>query len=150
MRKTAIATFLIAHDPLANDHGCGGAMKARLKKITLIIAAVLLSMALLWFGFRLLLTTEAISTGQLFLIGCTATIGGVYVFSSDNTKLKLWGLGLIALGIYYFARTSGLIVDPWLLRILGAISVVAAATLFYSVLPKSRSPNSEKLEHPNM
>lgn len=119
-------------------------MQTRLKKIALTTAAALLSIALLWFGFRLLLTTEAVSTGILFLIGCTATLGGVFVFSSDSTKVKLWGLGLIGLGIYYFARTSGLIVDPWLLRILGAISVVAAATLFYSILPKSSASHRDQ------
>lgn len=107
---------------------------SELKKWLVIVGAAVLCVALLWFGYTLITHPTVTSTTALFVIGCGSVFGGVFVLGTPSGKGRLWGLVLIAVGLYYFARAGEFFDRPWLTRLLGVASWIAAVTVGYVAL----------------
>lgn len=103
---------------------------SELKKWLVIIGAALLCVALLWFGYALMTQPAITSAGVLFAIGCGAVLGGVFILGTPS-KGRLWGVVLIGVGLYYFARATSFFESAWLTRLLGVASWAAAILVGY-------------------
>lgn len=101
------------------------------KRWLLVVGAAVMTVLMTWIGLKLLFASGTMSRGLLFLLGCGAVLGGVFVVTEARGRARAWGAALIAVGFYYFARSSGVISAPWLGRLLGLASIIAAVVLGY-------------------
>jgi len=104
------------------------------KKWLVVIGAAVLCVALIWFGWRLITVPAVTSVGVLFVMGCAAVLGGVFVLGNPEGKARQLGVILLLVGCYYFARAAGWFEHAWLTRALGVASLVAAAVVGYVAL----------------
>lgn len=121
---------------------------AKMKKLFYFSLAILLSIILIWFGSKFLFFTgDAVNSTQLFVFGVALVIGGILMLSLPELS-KNWRAGalLVAAGFYFFARASGEIEMPWLARIIGIASWLAAALLLYITWPTRGSQRVKKGE----
>jgi ammonia channel protein AmtB len=112
-----------------------------LKHFLLLIAAMILNVFFVWFGFKFLLGNNDFSKGGLFLMGCISTLAGVFALSSSLPNNQIWTIVLILVGVYFFARADGIIEGAWLSRLLGLASLVAAGIITYIAWPRRASDN---------
>lgn len=114
--------------------------EAGMKQLFYFSLAVLLALILFWFGSKFLFfTSDHISDTQYFIFGIFLTIGGVFMLSSPDFR-SAWKISvLITLsGFYFFARAADIIEMPWLARILGVSSWLAALLALYITWPGHR------------
>lgn len=111
-----------------------------IKQWLILIGAMILDIFLVWFGLKLLFTQFNLSSGELFLLGCAATLAGVFVLPSNTIEnAQVWGIALLFVGVYYFARSAGVFHTSWLARLLGIASLGSAVIITYIALPRNRS-----------
>lgn len=119
--------------------------EAGMKRLFYFSLAVLFSIILVWFGSKFLFfTNDHISSAGYFWSGLALMLGGILYLASPDFR-KYWWVGaiLVLIGIYLFARASGVIEFPWLARILGAASWLAAVILLYITWPgKKKEKNA--------
>jgi drug/metabolite transporter (DMT)-like permease len=123
-----------------------------IKKLFYFSLAVLFSIVLVWIGSKFLFfNSDHLSSTWYFILGLLIILGGILFVSSPDFRNYWWiGAILILIGIYLFARASDAISQPWLARILGAASWLAAAILLYITWPirKASSKTGSKDDGP--
>jgi hypothetical protein len=107
------------------------------KQLLIFGAALFVSVILLFFGFRLLLSVGEATRMQLFVLGCLTVLCGTVALSGGVLASKIIGGVLIAVGIYFFARMGGLVDGLWVTRLLGLCAIAAAGALAYVAFPRS-------------
>lgn len=108
----------------------------------IFIGGIIMAGFFVWFGFLLFsLAAQETTTAQLFLLGSVCILASVFSMTNVKKHNLLVAISLLAVGIYYFARTAGYITDPILVRLLGVASWAAAALLVYLTYPNHRSFN---------
>lgn len=119
--------------------------EARMKKLFYFSLAILLGLVLFWFGSKFLFfPNDRLSDTQLFWSGLLVSMGGVLMLSSPDFR-NVWKISLLIIvtGLYFFARAAGVIEMPWLARILGVASWLAALLMLYIAWP-GRKPHLQK------
>lgn len=103
------------------------------KRMFYVSVSVLASLALIAFGSVFLFMTSYRFSGAEYLIfGAVLLILSVFIVSSPDVKKYWWAALLLTVNaIYFLARATGGISQPWLARIIGVASWLAALLLIY-------------------
>ena len=112
-------------------------MHLSMQKLFYFSVAVLSSIILGWMGSRLLFMDSAAASGLIFFVcGLLLLLGGILLLPKGGIKYH-WQAGILVslIGMYLLARWSGAIAEPWLARILGSASWLAALILLYITWP---------------
>lgn len=101
-----------------------------------IVCAVLSA----WFGYRLIIFGESLSSTELFVIGVASVVIGIIIAANDYH----WSIGFLVIlfGFYNFARSAGLIKFPILSFFLAAACLFAGALLMYITYPDRNNQSS--------
>lgn len=120
--------------------------EATWKKLFYFSVAVLVSLFLLWFGSHgLFASAYDLSEGQLILLGIILVLAGIFWLGPAELREFWWvSLILVLMGFYAFARAAGIIDAPWLARLVGILSWLAAAILLYITWPGRQTKISTK------
>ncbi len=129
-------------------------MENGMQKAFYFSVAVLVAILLFWLGGRLLfLTTTGSFDGVLYIVsGLLVLLGGICMLTALTMKWH-WQIAgvLLLLGVYLLARATGSIAEPWLARVLGVASWLAACIVLYITWPgrKTSEPSSHETPQPS-
>ncbi len=107
--------------------------KAQLKIWLLSIGGAIVAVFLIYHGFKLLFRPNDASDWQLFFLGVGCVLTSVFTLAAQvyvPKKYKISG-ALMFLGIYFFARATGIIEGAWFMRFLGLASLIGAGLIVY-------------------
>lgn len=109
-------------------------VKAALIKIWLLsIGGAVISLILLFFGLKFLVTPNDATDWQLLLLASLCVFFSVLLLSVKiyiPKKYKISAL-FVLLAFYFCARAVGAIEGAWLMRILGILSIGASGIIVY-------------------
>jgi hypothetical protein len=115
-------------------------VKPDMRQLYYFSLAVLLAILLLWIGDTLLFKpTDSFNATLLFLAGCGLILAAVFSVGSGIHLGWKRLLAIIILGFYLTARAIGTVKVPWLARIGGGGSWIAAGYLIYKTWPTRSS-----------
>lgn len=124
--------------------------RSQIKHWLLFIGSTFFAIFFVWFGFLLFsLSAKPVTTTQLFLLGCASVLASLFVMSNVKRYNLPAASLLLAVGIYYFARSAGIITNSLLVRLLGLASWAAAVLLLYITYPNRKSLKSDHNVSPN-
>jgi hypothetical protein len=109
-----------------------------MKRLFYFSVGMLFSLLLVVFGSRMLFyPADDINGLVLLLLGLGLVLGSVFIFIPSYSDWRLFVL-IIGIGFYFCIRAAGGIDIPWLARLLGIASWIAAAILLYITWPTKK------------
>lgn len=90
-------------------------------------------MSCFFFGIKFLIRPNDATDWQLLLLGVISAFSGIFTISAQIyiPRKYLVGSGLILLAVYFFLRATGAIEGALLMRLLGALSILASGLMVY-------------------
>ncbi len=107
------------------------------KHIFYFAVAINISILLVWFGSKLMLSaSSSLNTPSLVISGGVFLIIALILASNPEFwKYWKWAVVFLLLGMYLIARAAGTISESWLSILIGAASWLAAAIIMYLAWP---------------
>lgn len=109
-------------------------LKVKLAKVWLLsIGGAIVALVLFFFGIKFLIRPNDATDWQLLLLGVISAFSGIFTISAQIyiPRKYLVGSGLILLAVYFFLRATGAIEGALLMRLLGALSILASGLMVY-------------------
>lgn len=108
-------------------------MQSEYKLWLKFIFVVLLAIFLFWFGYKILsIPEDRMAKSELFLLGFIFIGGGLMMTpKNENTNSWLGTLGFVSIGVYFFARATGVISANIVSNIFGVVVLSGSFFLLY-------------------